>query len=165
VGTWRKGNFFLSATVLQQSSNVKWCFILVYGPADHSRTEEFLGELVGEVGACSLPIVMCGDFNLIRCAGDKSNNNINWPWVRRFNDAIAAMSLRELNRVGARFTWTNRQLCPIRSVLDRVFVSPSWELVFPLCSVTAITRIGSDHCPLILDSGEEVTWKPTRFFF
>jgi hypothetical protein len=46
-----------------------------------------------------------------------------------------------------------------------VFVSPSWESAFPLCSVTAITRIGSDHCPLILDSGEEVTWKPTRFFF
>jgi hypothetical protein len=65
VGTWRKGNFFLSATMLQRSSNVKWCFILVYGPADHSRTEEFLEELVGEVGACSLPIVMCGDFNLI----------------------------------------------------------------------------------------------------
>jgi hypothetical protein len=92
VGSWRKGTFFLSATILQRSNNMKWCFMLVYGLADHSRTEEFLGELVGEVEACSLPIVICGDFNLIRCAGDKSND-INWPRVCRFNDAIAAMSL------------------------------------------------------------------------
>jgi hypothetical protein len=35
------------------------------------------------------------------------------------------MSHREVSRMGARFTWTNRQLNPIRCMLDRVFVSSS----------------------------------------
>jgi hypothetical protein len=110
-------------------------------------------------------LVVGGDFNLIRRAGDKSNDCINWPRVRRFNDAIAAMSLREISRAGARFTWSNNQLSPIRSVLDRVFVSPAWEAAFPLCSLTAVTRIGSDHCPLIFDNGEAGIRIPARFFF
>jgi hypothetical protein len=50
-------------------------------------------------------------------------------------------------------------------VLDRVFVSPNWEACFPLCSLVAITRIGSDHTPLLLNSGEELVLQMTRFFF
>jgi hypothetical protein len=50
-------------------------------------------------------------------------------------------------------------------VLDRVFVSAAWEAAFPLCSLTAVTRIGSDHCPLILDNGELGISLPARFFF
>jgi hypothetical protein len=32
--------------------------MLVYGPADHSRTGMFLEELVHEVGACTTPLVI-----------------------------------------------------------------------------------------------------------
>jgi exonuclease III len=165
VGSWKKGTFFLSASVFQRKTRLKWCFFLVYGPADHRRTDEFLVELEREVLAAPFPVVVGGDFNLIRTAGDKSNDNICWPRVRRFNEAIASMALRELCRVGARFTWTNRQLNPIRCALDRVLVSPAWEATFPLCSLTAVTRIGSDHTPLLLDSGEEAPRRQPRFFF
>jgi hypothetical protein len=58
VGTWRKGEFFISADILQRNVNRKWCFILVYGPADHSRTEDFLGELEREVTTTPLPLVV-----------------------------------------------------------------------------------------------------------
>jgi endonuclease/exonuclease/phosphatase (EEP) superfamily protein YafD len=139
--------------------------MLIYGPADHSRTEEFLSELEREVLACQLPIVVGGDFNLIREVQDKNNSNLNWPRIHRFNDVIAAMSLREVSRAGARYTWTNKQLNPVRSVLDRVFMSPAWEAFFPLCSLTAITRIGSDHTPLLLNSGEGEVCRQTRFMF
>jgi hypothetical protein len=165
LGEWRKGVFFISAKILQRNINMIWCFMLVYGPADHGRTDEFLGELERAVADCQVPLVIAGDFNLIRSAGDKSTDNIDWARVRRFNDSIATMALREINRAGARYTWTNRQLNPIRCVLDRVFVSTAWEARFPLCSVTAVTRIGSDHNPLLLDSGEAVRCPPPRFFF
>jgi hypothetical protein len=56
-------------------------------------TGEFLDELVREVGACSIHVVIVGDFNLIRRSEDKSNENISWPRLRRFNDAIASLSL------------------------------------------------------------------------
>jgi hypothetical protein len=75
------------------------------------------------------------------------------------------MSLREVARVGARYTWTNKQLNPVRCVLDRVFVSPAWEASFPLCTLTAITRIGSDHTPLLLCRGDATVSRPSRFMF
>jgi hypothetical protein len=103
VGSRKKGEFFITAEIWQRSIRLKWHFMLVDGPAHHSRTVNFL-ELVREVGTCATPLVIGGDFNLIRRMEDKSNDNVNWPRVRRFNDAIAALSLRELNRVGARFT-------------------------------------------------------------
>ena len=106
-----------------------------------------------------------GDFNLIRGSEDKNNTNINWPRVHRFNDCIANLALREIRRGGSRYTWTNKQLNPVRCVLDRVFMSSEWETMFPLCSLVAETILGSDHSPLILSSGEEFKKRSPRFFF
>jgi hypothetical protein len=50
-------------------------------------------------------------------------------------------------------------------VLDRVLVSASWEGRFPLVSLCAETRIGSDHTPLILDSGDDAPPRSSRFIF
>jgi hypothetical protein len=156
VVEWKKGDFFLSTSVLHRSSKYFWCFFLVSVLADHGRSNEFVGELASAVRAAPYLVVVGGDFNLIWATGDKSNGNINWPRVRRFNDVIASLSLREICRTVARFTWTNKHLSPIRCVLDRVFISVAWDAVFPPCSLTAITRIGSDHCPLLLDSGQGI---------
>ena len=92
-------------------------------------------------------LLVGGDFNLIRSGADKNNNNVNWPRVSMFNNAIASMSLREVAKTGARYTWTNKQLAPARSVLDRVFMSPDWEVVFPICLLIAEARIGPTTCP------------------
>ena len=82
-----------------------------------------------------------------------------------FNAHIANWALREIPRTGARYTWTNHQLDPVRSVLDRVFVSNSFEGLFPLCSLVAETSLGSDHTPLVLDTGEGSPIRSNRFFF
>ena len=97
----------------------------VYGPADHSRSADFLSEiqvLVGTKQAADIPIILGGDFNLIRSA-DKNTRYIDWPRVALFNKAIVDSVLREIARTGARFMWTNKHLAPVRSVLDRVFVT------------------------------------------
>ncbi|KAE8778729.1 retrotransposon protein [Hordeum vulgare] len=85
--------------------------------------------------------------------------------MRLFNDYIADLALREIARVGARFTWSNKQVDPIRSVLDRVFVSAQWEVMFPLCGLKAVTRIGSDHTPLIFSTGDGSPPRARRFHF
>ena len=41
--------------------------------------------------------------------------------IRGFNEWDADLGLLELDRVGVRFTWTNRQVSPTLSVLDRGF--------------------------------------------
>ena len=85
--------------------------------------------------------------------------------MRMFNDCIADLALREIPRVGARYTWSNNRVDPVQSVLDRVLVSVEWEVEYPLCSLRAITRIGSDHTPLLLSSGGGPPPRSNRFHF
>jgi hypothetical protein len=105
-----------------------------------------------------------GDFNLIRGADDKNNCNINWPRVHLFNDCIARLALREFRRSAARFTLANKQLNPMRSVLDRLFVSPEWESQFPIASPRVETRIGSDYTPCCLTL-EKVFWSGLLYYY
>jgi endonuclease/exonuclease/phosphatase family metal-dependent hydrolase len=119
-------------------------------------SNQFLGDLETKVLSSSFPVVVLGDFNLIRGPQDKNNSNVNWPLVNAFNDAIARMALREVARTGPRFTWSNRQRSPVRCVLDRALVSPEWESQFPCLSLRASTSLGSDHTPLVFDTGSVV---------
>ena len=109
VRTWVSGAFFIRVDVFQLDTTQTWSLFVVYGLADHRRSPEFLAELSVAVQACPYPLVIRGDFNLIRGAEDKSNANINWPRVHRFNDCIASLALREVRRSGG--YWTEF-LCP-----------------------------------------------------
>lgn len=51
------------------------------------------------------------------------------------------------------------------SILDCVFVLPEWELCCPLAYLRAITRIGSNHIPLLLSSKNDRPPQPPRFRF
>jgi hypothetical protein len=137
----------------------------VYGPADHSRSPLFLQELEEVVTRATYRVLVAGDFNLIRGSADKNNRNIDWSRVNLFNDSIARLQLREVVPYGARFTWTNKQLNPVRSVLDRVFISPQWETSFLLLSLVAESSIGSDHTPPSFSTGADLAPRASRFFF
>nr|XP_051208064.1 uncharacterized protein LOC127323999 [Lolium perenne] len=108
VGRMDRGQFFLSLSVLHRVSNKKMEVIGIYGPADHARSRGFLDEISVKIAGCTLPILMGGDFNLIRAAEDKSNDNLNWP---------------------------------------------------------LIDLLGSDHTPLVFDTGEGFPVRSNRFFF
>ncbi|CAM0912939.1 unnamed protein product [Alopecurus aequalis] len=160
-----RGEFFVSMLLTQRRTSLQWEVIVVYGPADHSRSPAFLAEVRAKVEWCTTPLVIAGDFNLIRSPDDKSSANLDVHRMRMFNDCIADLALREIRRVGARYTWTNNRVDPIRSVLDRVFVSVDWEVAFPLCSLRALTRVGSDHTPLLLSAGGACPPRSNRFHF
>jgi hypothetical protein len=99
-----QGLFFLSATILHKAIRLIFEFIGVYGPVDHARYMNFLEELEVKVSSTQYPVVVAGDFNLIRGSADKNNSNIDWTRVRLFNDSIARMDLGEIRRIGARLT-------------------------------------------------------------
>jgi hypothetical protein len=70
-----------------------------------------------------------------------------------FNAIIENLNLREIVLSGRQFTWASRRANPTFEKLDRVLTSVEWEQKFPLVSVRALTRAGSDHTPLLIDSG------------
>ena len=91
----------------------------------------------------------------MRRQGDKSNDNFNSQWPFVFNAIIEGLDLREIELSGRQFTWANRKSNPTFEKLDRVLASISWEQKFPLVNVRALEREGSDHTPILLDSGEQ----------
>ena len=93
VMLWDVGVFSLATTIKHRASGLLWVVVCVYGPADHSRSADFLLELTNLVGAkraCNLPLLVGGDFILIHSGADKNNANIDWARVSMFNSAIAS---------------------------------------------------------------------------
>jgi len=143
----------------------KWMLLNIYGPAHDDRKLEFLEEIQEKVLSSDIPMILGGDFNLVRRVEEKSSRNVDTHLMEAFNDMINFTSLRELHRSGSRFTWTNKQIPPIMCVLDRVLVTNSWEDHFNLSSVVAAPRLGLDHNPLIMDTNEIVVTKNHYFRF
>lgn len=99
------------------------------------------------------PVLLGGDFNLVRSTANKNNGVINGNFSYLFNDWINKWSLMEIGIANRSFTWRNNQDDTIFAMIDRVFVSGSWNMKYALCVLSALPRIGSDHTPLILDTG------------
>ena len=88
-----RGQFFVSMELFERSLNFKWEVIIVYGPADHSRSASFLEELHRKVSAATLPVVVGRDFNLLWFTEDKRNSHINFARMKMFNGCIDHLGL------------------------------------------------------------------------
>jgi hypothetical protein len=113
----------------------------------------------------SLPLVIGGDFNLVRSSFERSSGNGNQMLMDRFNMFIDLHQLQEVRRHGPKFTWTNKQSIPVMVTLDRILVATKWEARHPLCSAWSRTRVRSDHWPIFLDSGEQDGKRLTKPFY
>jgi hypothetical protein len=100
-----------------------------------------------------LPILIGGDFNILRCPSEKNNDNFDHRWPFLFNSVIDGLNLWELEMSGRKFTWANALPNPTYEELDRILVSTEWEQEFPLTNVVALSRGISDHTHLLLDTG------------
>lgn len=126
VGAFEEGEHYVSALLRHKKDGFKWEVIVVYGPAQHDKSEVFLEELSAKCNKTTVPLVIGGDFNLIRGRADKNIDNIDWNLVNLFNDFIAQNQLQELKRSGSSFTWTNKQDQPVLVNLDRILITPEW---------------------------------------
>lgn len=101
-----------------------------------------------------MPILVGGDFNIIRRREEKNNDNFDARWSYMFNMIIESLDLREIELTRRQFTWANSLPIPTYEKLDRVITSVEWEQKFPLVTVQALQRAVLDHTPLLVDSGE-----------
>jgi len=149
------GEFFQSMVLKNVEDDFKWELVNTYGPVQDEKKVGYLQELLVKTQSNNLPTIIGGDFNLVRKAEDKSSGNVDGRFMRAFNDFILDSNLMELQKIGSKYTWSNKQLSPIFSNLDRVLVNNEWEDKYPLIRVQTYTRIGSDHNPLIVDIGAQ----------
>ena len=105
-----KRRFFLSAKVANTATPQDcWCLTVVYGPQADQEKVEFLDEFRQFRMTADGPWVLCGDFNMIYRAEDKSNDRLDRRCMRRFRAFINAAELEELHLVGRRFTWSSER--------------------------------------------------------
>lgn len=130
-----------------------WVVVAVYGAAQDEFKESFLAELVQTCVKESLPLLVNGDFNIIRKPQEKNNDMYNDRWSFLFNAVIDSLDLRELGLSNRKFTWANSRSVPTFETLDRVLVTTEWEAKYPVTTVQALTREISDHTSLLMSTG------------
>jgi len=101
-------NFYQSFNLTMNSNGFHWMLFNIYGPAHDDRKLEFLEEIQAKIQSVDCPILLGGDFNMIKKVEEKSNGNVSVPMMEVFNEMINSTALRELHRSGSRFIWTNK---------------------------------------------------------
>ncbi|KAK1289091.1 hypothetical protein QJS10_CPB18g00678 [Acorus calamus] len=122
----------------------------VYGPCEDSSRHVLWEELSQVKAVHGLPWCVLGDFNVTRFVEDRNR--------------IAEEGLVDLPIANQNFTWSNLREVPALARLDRVLIDAEWEEAFPLCRLSGLPRICSDHSPLLLVGGD-VARKPVWFRF
>jgi hypothetical protein len=172
------GNFYIKLHLKSKCDGFEWVLVPVYGAAHEDKKANFLAELVRTCDNEDSPLLIGGDFNILRRKKDKNNENFNGRWPFMFNAIIESLDLREIALLsGRQLTWANRRETPTFEKLDRFLASVEWKNKFTLVTVRALTRSRSDHTPLLIDSGEqahlgnkfqssfELSWLPQEGFF
>lgn len=85
--------------------------------------------------------------------------------MRKLKHLTRELDLLGSEMKGAQYTWTNNQINPIPSKLERFLVSWEAERLWGNLNVTAVPRFTSDHCTLLSESSVNKRRKfPSRFF-
>jgi hypothetical protein len=96
VGSFRQGDFMLQVNLWDKQNHVKWNLQVVYGAAHEENKPTFLTELAHFYSANTEPLLIGGDFNLIRYANERNTNNRVHRHSGMFNTLIHLYELREL---------------------------------------------------------------------
>ena len=165
IGEIEEGEFFIRFKVRHREDDFKFNLISVYGPAQQEYKSHFLSEIVRVCSKEALPIVIGGNFNIIRRPDEKNNDNYNDRWPFMFNAVIDSLNLREIEMTGRKFTWANHLQNQTFEKLDRVLVCTDLEAIYPHTTVYALTREISDHTPLLLSTNNPSSAYQPQFKF
>jgi hypothetical protein len=161
------GEFHIKLHIRNKSDNFIWSLVSVYGAAQEELKPAFLRELVNLAKDNPYPIIIGGDFNLLRYPHEKSRGRFDNHWPFLFNAVIDSLDLREVTMVGRQFTWANSLSEPTYEKLDRVLMDSDWEQKYPMVSSRALPRIAalSDHAPILLSTGSSIPPRKRPFKF
>jgi hypothetical protein len=71
IGEIDKGDFYIKFLLCNKVDDFKWALVVVYGPAQGEFKEKFLAELVNMCSHERLPLLVGGDYNILRNSSEK----------------------------------------------------------------------------------------------
>jgi hypothetical protein len=96
IGAIDERDYYVKFHLCNKANSFKWVLVVVYSPAQDNQKESFLVELVNMCSHESLPLMIGGDFNIMRRSEEKNNDRFNNRWPFLFNDVIDGLNLWEL---------------------------------------------------------------------
>ena len=80
-----RGDFAVKFRVKSKLDGFRWSLVAVYGAIQPELKHDFLADLVRICGDETVPILVGGDFNIIRRQDEKNNDNFYGRWSLMFN--------------------------------------------------------------------------------
>jgi exonuclease III len=150
--------YSLSVRISSRLEDEVWDLTGVYGPQLENEKMIFLSELRYIQSIVRPEWILLGDFNMIRRAREKNKGSINRRVMRQFNNTIDDLHLLEFELTDRAFTWSNEQMSPTMTRIDRIFATTEWHDLFPSADIHSMCTMTSDHCPLLLRSHSSGTF-------
>ena len=158
------GHFSVTCMFKNVEDGFLWAFTRVYGPVKRCNRELFWEELGAVKGLWEGPWCIGGDFNMVLSPNDRNPVCRLSHSMRRFNEILNELGLRDLPLQGGPFTWRGGLNNQRMSRLDRFLVTADWENQFSNVTQSTLPRPVSDHCPVLLDS-DGIKSGPSPFRF
>ena len=143
----------IHAVVKVLSSNLSWFLSAVYASPRFLERKLLWNNLSQVANLHHLPWLLLGDFNEVLCSEDKfGGRTVNLRRSQIFGNCLNNCGMLDLGFHGPRFTWSNLRdvVSLIQERIDRCFANVAWRNVYPEASVHHLTRINSDHWPVLL---------------
>ncbi|XP_022007933.1 uncharacterized protein LOC110907231 [Helianthus annuus] len=162
-GVIKNRNFLAVAGKLRMTGDVV-LVVNIYAQNDPIERRALWGELVQLRRSQPGMWVFLGDFNDVRRPEERFNSEFNSMNAHFFNQFIEDADLVEYQMGGKKYTYRSDNGTNM-SKLDRFLVSRDFMGKWPLASVTALSNLVSDHCPILLSTVEIDYGKiPIRLF-
>ena len=158
------GHFSVTCMFKNVEDGFLWAFTGVYGPVKRCKRELFWEELGSVKGLWEGPWCIGEDFKMVLSPNDRNLDCRVMQSMRRFNEVLNEMRLRDLPLQGGSFTWRGGHNNQRMSRLDRFLVTADWENWFSNMTQSTLPRPVSDHCPVLLDS-DGIKSGPSPFRF
>ncbi|KAA3453866.1 reverse transcriptase [Gossypium australe] len=154
---------FILLRVDNYITNKSFLISFVYGSPDRSKRKLLWEGLHSITPKKDTPWLVMGDFNAILSPADKKSSTSTGKRCEFFGNFIDSCDLQDLGFKGPPFTWQRGETL-VR--LDRALANDAWMNIFPHSLMHHLTRIKSDHRPLLLVTAPDLNTpkgRPFRF--
>ena len=105
--------FMIVCVVHHKNKNISWTFANVYGASQAANKDNFLSELAATCSHCKGPILLGGDFNILRSSDDKNKPYVANRWSFLFNAIIDHHGLIELDLTDKKLRGPITEILPL----------------------------------------------------
>ncbi|KAF7827992.1 LINE-type retrotransposon LIb DNA [Senna tora] len=153
---------------IEDDQHSKWGIIAVYANPHYQNRTSIWPVIENIATNYSLPLIIAGDFNEIASTNEQRGGaSPNIQRCTEFQNWINRCKLIDVVPAGPFYTWEGPKRQGQEKLykrLDRVLCSANWRTEFSDASTKCLTKLHSDHHPILLSTEEQVASTQNRPF-